>query len=157
MMLVCSCVVLIHWSSYKACRDPLHVWLLVDYLSLFSFRSLQFVAQYLSCIDSPWSRKWEWFVIFVINLGFYPFLWCWTIIGSVWLTRSGSCLPEQSNYWGVLVWLIVGYFSLIVYGMLVAMAVWTVLSTQNGAGDRFCFFSLCTFSATDRELLFVFQ
>jgi hypothetical protein len=70
----------------------------------------------------------------VINLGFYPFLWCWTIIGSVWLTRSGSCLPEQSNYWGVLVWLVVGYFSLIVYGLLVTMAVRSVLAAQNGPG-----------------------
>ena len=93
MMLVCSCVVLIHWGSYKGCREPLHVWLLVDYMSLFSFRSLQFVAQYLSCFDTDSARMWEWCTLGVINLGLYPFLWCWTIVGSVWLflgfPRSG--------------------------------------------------------------------
>ena len=39
----------------------------------------------------------------------FPFLWVWTVLGSIWFHRSGSCLADTTQYWGVLIWLIFMY------------------------------------------------
>jgi hypothetical protein len=34
-------------------------------------------------------------------LGFllYPFLWVWTVIGSMWFTKTQACVKSQLNFW----------------------------------------------------------
>ena len=120
MMLVCAVVVLAHWENYSECKDPLQVWLFVDYLGLFSFRLLHFAVQKVAARrgearNPTLTRR----LLAALILVAYPFMWIWNILGTVWISRSehGKCLPERSNYWGVVIWIAIGYFILVVYGI----------------------------------------
>eukprot|EP00937_MAST-01D_sp_MAST-1D-sp2_P002844 g2844.t1 len=120
MMIVCAVVVLGHWGKYEGCRDPLHAWLLVDYLLLFSFRLLHFALQRAAAQPrSERNHAAAQRLFLALVCGMYPFMWAWTIVGTVWIIRSdaGACLPEQSNYWGIIIWIIIGYFILVLYGV----------------------------------------
>ncbi|PWA79822.1 zinc finger, RING/FYVE/PHD-type [Artemisia annua] len=51
-------------------------------------------------------------VLFILCLLLYPFLWAWTVIGSLWFTTSRDCLPEDGQKWGFLIWLLFSYSGL---------------------------------------------
>ncbi|KAK4750718.1 hypothetical protein SAY87_004200 [Trapa incisa] len=43
----------------------------------------------------------------------YPFLWTWTIIGTLWYRHSGSCFPGGGQKCGFVIWLVLSYCGLI--------------------------------------------
>jgi E3 ubiquitin-protein ligase SIS3 len=79
-------------------------------------------------------------VLSILSLLLYPFLWAWTIIGTLWFTNARDCvssflyslilssednfnsggdifnflqLPEEGQKWGFLIWLLFSYCGLI--------------------------------------------
>ncbi|WOK93495.1 E3 ubiquitin-protein ligase [Canna indica] len=52
-------------------------------------------------------------VLSVLILLLYPFLWVWTVIGTLWFTSARSCLPEEGQKWGFLIWLLFSYCGLV--------------------------------------------
>jgi E3 ubiquitin-protein ligase SIS3 len=52
-------------------------------------------------------------VLSVLSLLLYPFLWAWTVIGTQWFTKSKTCLPEEGQKWGFLIWLMFSYCGLL--------------------------------------------
>ncbi|KAK4778965.1 hypothetical protein SAY86_006493 [Trapa natans] len=93
----------------------------VDYTIVFVFRSLMFVDNGLAAgmgLDFGVQQRYARFcgrivVISVLSLLLYPFLWAWTIIGTMWFTNARSCLPEEGQKWGFLIWLILSYCGLL--------------------------------------------
>ncbi|KAH0687128.1 E3 ubiquitin-protein ligase SIS3 [Solanum tuberosum] len=113
-------IVAINWKRYHLCIYPLHIWIVVDYTTVFVFRLLMFVDNGLAAgmgLDFGWQQRYGRFcgriaVLSVLALLLYPFLWAWTIIGTLWFTSARNCLPEEGQKWGFLIWLLFSYCGL---------------------------------------------
>ncbi|XXG83897.1 hypothetical protein AAC387_Pa10g1544 [Persea americana] len=114
-------IVSINWRRYHLCTYPLHIWIVVDYTTVFVFRLLMFVDNGLAAgmgLDLGWQQRYAPFcgrivVLSILSLLLYPFLWAWTVIGTLWFTSARSCLPEEGQKWGFLIWLLFSYCGLI--------------------------------------------
>ncbi|KAJ0104802.1 hypothetical protein Patl1_18018 [Pistacia atlantica] len=114
-------IVAINWKRYHLCTYPLHIWIVVDYTTVFVFRLLMFVDNGLAAgmgLDFGWQQRYARFcgrvvVLSILSLLLYPFLWAWTIIGTLWFTRARNCLPEDGQKWGFLIWLLFSYCGLL--------------------------------------------
>ncbi|OWM65395.1 hypothetical protein CDL15_Pgr008985 [Punica granatum] len=93
----------------------------VDYTTVFVFRLLMFVDNGLAAgmgLDFGVQQRYARFcgrivVLSILSLLLYPFLWAWTIIGTLWFTHSRDCLPEEGQKWGFLIWLLFSYCGLL--------------------------------------------
>ncbi|KAL7153452.1 hypothetical protein ABFS83_04G169700 [Erythranthe nasuta] len=114
-------IVAINWKRYHSCTYPLHLWIVVDYTTVFIFRLLMFVDNGLASgmgLDLGWQQRYARFcgriiVLSILSLLLYPFLWAWTIIGTIWFTSAKDCLPEEGQKWGFLIWLLFSYCGLV--------------------------------------------
>ncbi|KAL2492713.1 E3 ubiquitin-protein ligase SIS3 [Abeliophyllum distichum] len=114
-------IVAINWKRYHLCAYPLHIWIVVDYTIVFVFRLMMFVDNGLAAgmgLDYGSQQRYARFcgrivVLSILTLLLYPFLWTWTIIGTLWFTRARSCLPEDGQKWGFLIWLLFSYCGLV--------------------------------------------
>ncbi|XP_009783644.1 E3 ubiquitin-protein ligase SIS3-like [Nicotiana tabacum] len=114
-------IVAINWKRYHLCIYPLHIWIVVDYTTVFVFRLLMFVDNGLAAgmgLDFGWQQRYGRFcgriaVLSILALLLYPFLWAWTIIGTLWFTSARNCLPEEGQKWGFLIWLLFSYCGLL--------------------------------------------
>ncbi|XP_031403472.1 E3 ubiquitin-protein ligase SIS3 isoform X2 [Punica granatum] len=114
-------IVAINWKKYRLCTYPLHIWIVVDYTTVFVFRLLMFVDNGLAAgmgLDFGVQQRYARFcgrivVLSILSLLLYPFLWAWTIIGTLWFTHSRDCLPEEGQKWGFLIWLLFSYCGLL--------------------------------------------
>ncbi|KAK4370835.1 hypothetical protein RND71_010310 [Anisodus tanguticus] len=114
-------IVAINWKRYHLCIYPLHIWIVVDYTTVFLFRLLMFVDNGLAAgmgLDLGWQQRYTRFrgrivVLSILSLLLYPFLWAWTIIGTLWFTSARNCLPEEGQKWGFLIWLLFSYCGLV--------------------------------------------
>ncbi|VVB17800.1 unnamed protein product [Arabis nemorensis] len=94
---------------------------LVDYTTVFIFRLLMFVDNGLAAglaLDFGRQQRDSRFcgrvvVLSILGLLLYPFLWVWTVVGSLWFTNSRNCLPEDGQKWGFLIWLLFSYCGLV--------------------------------------------
>ncbi|CAL5362046.1 unnamed protein product [Camellia sinensis] len=69
-------------------------------------------------LDFGWQQRYARFcgrvvVLSSLSLLLYPFLWTWTIIGTLWFTSARNCLPEEGQKWGFLIWLLFSYCGLL--------------------------------------------
>ncbi|KAJ6800028.1 putative E3 ubiquitin-protein ligase SIS3 [Iris pallida] len=114
-------IVSINWKRYHLCVHPLHIWIVVDYMTVFVFRLLMFLDNGLAAgmgLDLGWQQRYARFcgrivVLAVLVLLLYPFLWIWTVIGTLWFCSARSCLPEEGQKWGFLIWLLFSYCGLV--------------------------------------------
>ncbi|XP_073390343.1 E3 ubiquitin-protein ligase SIS3 isoform X5 [Physcomitrium patens] len=121
-------VVLVNWQRYLLCRRPLHIWIVVDYATVFLFRILMFIDSGLASGMGPEATQMErmlrfkgrLFVLSVLSFVFYPFLWMWTILGSLWFSDTQGCLPEEGQKWGFLIWLVFSYCGLVCLACITA-------------------------------------
>ncbi|GAB2251635.1 hypothetical protein Droror1_Dr00004482 [Drosera rotundifolia] len=51
-------------------------------------------------------------VLSILSFLLYPFLWSWTVVGTLWFTSARNCLPEEGQKWGFLIWLLFSYCGL---------------------------------------------
>ncbi|KAJ0755101.1 putative transcription factor C2H2 family [Helianthus annuus] len=121
-MLATSIIIIaINWKHYHMCTHPLHIWIVVDYATVFVFRLLMFLDNGLAAgmgLDfGPQQRdarfRGRLVVLSILCLFLYPFLWAWTVVGSLWFINSRDCLPEQGQKWGFLIWLLFSYCGLL--------------------------------------------
>ncbi|KAL3700902.1 hypothetical protein R1sor_018924 [Riccia sorocarpa] len=114
-------VVSVNWERYNKCTYPLHIWIVVDYATVFLFRIFMFIDNGLAAGMGPDASseerdsrfKGRIAVISFLTFILYPFLWAWTVIGSLWFTDAKTCLPEEGQKWGFLIWLVFSYCGLI--------------------------------------------
>ncbi|OIT08369.1 PREDICTED: E3 ubiquitin-protein ligase SIS3-like isoform X2 [Nicotiana attenuata] len=98
-------IVAINWKRYHLCIYPLHIWIVVDYTTVFLFRLLMFVDNGLAAgmgLDLGWQQRYTRFrgrivVLSLLALFLYPFLWAWTIIGTLWFTSARSCVSSLAR------------------------------------------------------------
>lgn len=120
MLAISAIVVSINWDRYRVCTYPLRIWIAVDYAAIFAFRILMFVDNGLASglgtnmdnLQTMMRFNGRVIVLACLALILYPFLWAWTVIGSLWFTSARSCVPEGQK-WGFLVWLLFSYCGLI--------------------------------------------
>ncbi|GER38524.1 RING finger protein [Striga asiatica] len=137
MLVTSIIIVVINWSKYHSCMYPLHIWIVVDYTTVFFFRLLMFVDNGLASgmgllayfelinanrlrivMDLGWQQRYARFigravVLSILVLLLYPFLLAWTVIGTLWFTRAKNCLPEDGQKWGFFIWLLFSYSGLV--------------------------------------------
>lgn len=121
MLAMSIIIVALNWEKYHLCEYPLHIWIVVDYMTVFIFRILMFVDNALAAgmgLDFGWQQRYARFcgriaVISVLALLLYPFLWAWTVTGTLWFTASRNCLPIKGQKWGFLIWLLFSYCGLV--------------------------------------------
>ncbi|CAL1367611.1 unnamed protein product [Linum trigynum] len=114
-------IVAINWKRYHFCTHPLHIWIVVDYTTVFVFRLLMFIDNGLAAgmgLDFGRQQRRARFrgrvvVISILSMLLYPFLWAWTVIGTLWFTSARNCLPEEGQKWGFLIWLLFSYCGLV--------------------------------------------
>ncbi|KAG9449987.1 hypothetical protein H6P81_009952 [Aristolochia fimbriata] len=114
-------IITVNWKQYHLCTYPLHIWIVVDYIAIFVFRLLMFVDNGLAAgmgLDLGWQQRYARFhgrivVLSALSLILYPFLWSWTVIGTLWFTSSRSCLPAEGQKWAFLLWLFISYCVLV--------------------------------------------
>ncbi|KAL5544216.1 hypothetical protein UlMin_008000 [Ulmus minor] len=114
-------IVAINWKRYHTCTYPLHIWIVVDYTTVFVFRLLMFVDNGFAAgmgLDFGWQQRYARFcgrmvVLSILALLLYPFLWAWTAIGTQWFEKARDCLPEEGQKWGFLIWLLFSYCALL--------------------------------------------
>ncbi|CAL0330142.1 unnamed protein product [Lupinus luteus] len=114
-------IVAFNWKRYHSCMNPLHIWIMVDYTVVFIFRLLMFVDNGIAAgmgLDFGRQQRYARFcgrvvVLSILALLLYPFLWAWTIIGTLWFSRDRDCVPEQGQKWGFLIWLLFSYCGLV--------------------------------------------
>ncbi|KAM7479914.1 hypothetical protein LguiA_028127 [Lonicera macranthoides] len=124
-------IVAINWKRYHLCTYPLHIWIVsicvfsslnqVDYTAVFVFRLLMFIDNGLASgmgLDFGWQQRYARFcgrivVLSILTVLLYPFLWAWTIIGTLWFSSAKDCLPEEGQKWGFLIWLLFSYCGLV--------------------------------------------
>ncbi|CAJ2660842.1 unnamed protein product [Trifolium pratense] len=114
-------IVAINWKRYHSCTYPLHIWIVVDYTAVFVFRLLMFVDNGFAAgmsLDFGWQQRYARFcgrvvVLSILALLLYPFLWSWTIVGTMWFSSAKSCLPEEGQKWEFLIWLLFSYCGLL--------------------------------------------
>ncbi|XP_028056546.1 E3 ubiquitin-protein ligase SIS3-like [Camellia sinensis] len=68
--------------------------------------------------DFGWQQRYARFcgrlvVLSILSVLLYPFLWAWTIIGTLWFTRARNCLPEEGQKWGFFICLLFSYCGLL--------------------------------------------
>jgi len=105
-------VLIIKWSRYSDCDNPLQLFLLVDYVTIILFRMSHFFMQ---CVSE--TRLQPYAVCLKIGI-IYPFFVAWTIVGTAWFRQSGSCLPESNQYWTFVIWLVLCYVWITLYSCL---------------------------------------
>lgn len=126
-------IVAINWKRYHSCTYPLHIWIVVDYTAVFVFRLLMFVDNGFAAgmgLDFGWQQRYARFcgrvvVLSILGLLLYPFLWAWTIIGTMWFSSAKSCLPEEGQKWGFLIWLLFSYCGLLCIACMSVGKWWT--------------------------------
>ncbi|KAL9326500.1 hypothetical protein ACSQ67_007145 [Phaseolus vulgaris] len=147
-------IVAINWKRYHSCTYPLHIWIVVDYTTVFVFRLLMFVDNGLAAgmglvwivdeinpcnatnvlmshdyvastlvvegVAKDFGRQQRYarfcgrvVVLSILVLLLYPFLWAWTVIGTLWFSSAKNCLPEDGQKWGFLIWLLFSYCGLL--------------------------------------------
>ncbi|CAH2064970.1 unnamed protein product, partial [Thlaspi arvense] len=114
-------IVGVNWKRYHTCVYPLHIWIVVDYITVFIFRVFMFVDNGLAAglgLDFGSQQRNAGFcgrvvVLSLLSLLLYPFLWAWTVIGTFWFTKAKSCLPAEGQKWGFLIWLMFSYCGLL--------------------------------------------
>ncbi|KAF5933276.1 hypothetical protein HYC85_029447 [Camellia sinensis] len=99
-------IVAINWKRYHPCKYPLHIWIVDNGLAAGMG------------LDFGWQQRYARFcgrvvVLSSLSLLLYPFLWTWTIIGTLWFTSARNCLPEEGQKWGFLIWLLFSYCGLL--------------------------------------------
>uniref|UniRef100_M4DNK4 RING-type domain-containing protein n=1 Tax=Brassica campestris TaxID=3711 RepID=M4DNK4_BRACM len=138
-------IVAINWKRYSSCDYPLHIWIVVDYTTVFIFRVFMFVDNGLAAglgLDFGsqqrnigfWGRV---VVLSVLSLLLYPFLWAWTVIGTIWFTRAKSCLPEDGQKWGFLIWLMFSYCGLLCIACICVGKVHSLRAQQGIPSSEF--------------------
>ncbi|XP_057442976.1 E3 ubiquitin-protein ligase SIS3-like [Lotus japonicus] len=121
MLAISVAIVAINWKRYHSCAHPLHIWIVVHYTTVFVFRVLMFVDNGLASgmgLDFGWQQRYARFcgrvvVLSILSMLFYPFLWAWTITGTLWFNNSKTCLPGLGQKWGFLIWLLFSYCGLL--------------------------------------------
>lgn len=118
-------VVWSNWRGYCLCNQPLHTWIVVNCATLFVSWLLTYLdkaiaagmslerglntRQRLTCFCG------RVVILLILSLLLYPFLWVWTVIGTVWFTSARSCLPEGQKL-GFFLWLFFSYCILLSIG-----------------------------------------
>ncbi|KAE8676169.1 E3 ubiquitin-protein ligase SIS3 [Hibiscus syriacus] len=121
MLAISVIIVAINWKRYHHCTYPLHIWIVVDYTTVFIFRLLMFVDNGLAAgmgLDFGWQQRYARFcgrivVLSILSMLLYPFLWAWTVIGTLWFTSARNCLPKNGQKYAFLIWLLFSYCGLL--------------------------------------------
>ncbi|EPS66491.1 hypothetical protein M569_08286, partial [Genlisea aurea] len=121
MLAISTIIVAVNWEKYQECRYPLHIWIVVDYTTVFIFRVLMFVDNGLASglgLDLGSEQRYARFcgrlvVLTILVLLLYPFLISWSVIGTLWFIRSRDCMPQDGQQWGFLIWLFFSYCGLL--------------------------------------------
>jgi E3 ubiquitin-protein ligase SIS3 len=108
------------WDDYRQCREPLHLWLIVDYIAFILFRVNQFAFQYATqrlrrraFCNIPQ-------VLVLLNLWLiYPFIWLWSTIGFMWFSQSGRQCMSRAQIWQFISWQLFSFIYLSSFAYLI--------------------------------------
>ncbi|KAL0847413.1 hypothetical protein Bca101_020659 [Brassica carinata] len=117
----------------------------VDYTTVFVFRVLMFVDNALASrlgLDFGSQQRNIGFcgrvvVLSVLTLLLYPFLWAWTVTGTIWFTRAKSCVSEDDQKWGFLIWLMFSYCGLLCIACICVGKVHSLRAQQGIPSSEF--------------------
>lgn len=121
------------WDAFGQCSRPLHLWLLVSYAAMLTFRAAHHIGQGPSEDSAEFALRYikqqgasrlfirgTWFLLL-------PFFAAWTVLGTTWslsiLHATPTCLPIGTHFWFILLWQILCYAWTTIYSLFVCMAV----------------------------------
>lgn len=127
-----SCIdILYHSAEFEQCQKPIHVWLLVSYVSLIGLRVPHYVSQFSAGHDGveDASVAWKGFskiCLMVVWFALLPFFTVWTVLGSFWLNEvleeTPSCLQSSTDPKFVIFWQVICYTWILIYSVCIAIA-----------------------------------
>jgi len=123
--------VLYHGQEFGQCAKPIHVWLLVSYISLVGLRVPHYLRQFYADpsgvpaeVSSPAGLSKV--CLMVVWFALLPFFVIWTVLGSFWLyevlEESPSCLPAGTDAKFMVFWQVLCYLWIVIYCSSVGIA-----------------------------------
>lgn len=119
LVLVYSCTSLaLQWHSFRACRYPLHIYLLVAYCMLLLSRMLSFIASALTH-GSVISQL----IVFFQTIILYGSFLTWTVLGTFWFAQDHTCLHDANQYATFILWFVLCYLAIALYSVYIILTV----------------------------------
>lgn len=126
--------ILRHSEEFEQCAKPVHIWLLVSYVSLIGLRVPHYVRQFFGGEDDASATAemttWKGFskiCLMLVWFALLPFFTVWTVLGSFWLAEvldeTPGCLRSTgggANF--VIFWQLMCYGWILIYSVCVAIA-----------------------------------
>lgn len=130
-----SCIdILYHGSDFGTCAKPIHVWLIISYLSLVGLRVPHYLKQFYAADSAAPSAETPRLslkglskaCLMVVWFALLPFFTIWTVIGSFWLHEvlesTPACLPPGSDPKFIIFWQVLCYLWILIYVVCVGIA-----------------------------------
>jgi len=124
--------ILYHGEEFGQCAKPIHVWLVISYVSLVGLRIPHYLKMYGSELGDMYDNDEGGFkgfsktCLMAVWFVLLPFFIVWTIIGSFWLAevldKTPTCLPAGTDPKFVIFWQIVCYLWIVIYSVCVGIA-----------------------------------
>lgn len=137
--------IMYHETEFGQCQRPIHVWLVVSYLSLVGLRVPHYLRRFYADMDditdlgsssSPWKGMSK-TCLMVVWFALLPFFTVWTVVGSFWLQEvlehTPTCLPVGSDPRFIIFWQVVCYVWIVIYVVCVMIAL--ALKRRQGLAE----------------------
>jgi len=126
--------IMYHGAELGQCERPIHVWLVISYISLVGLRVPHYLKNVgmdlggMTDIDAA-ASAWKGFsktALMMVWFALLPFFIVWTFIGSFWLGdvlhHTPTCLTSGTDPRFIIFWQVVCYGWILIYTVCVAIA-----------------------------------
>mmetsp|Transcript_6211 Transcript_6211/g.14855 ORF Transcript_6211/g.14855 Transcript_6211/m.14855 type:complete len:274 (+) Transcript_6211:104-925(+) len=137
----------VEWSTFSECKRPIHIWLLVSYLSVIAFRLMHLLG-----VQTAPAGGTSHFLLDIRQKGWWPrllasFTWTialpffslWTSIGAYWhwdvQRHTPMCMPSGSHTWFTILWLLLSFLWIGFHAFLAIMALVLEMRVQRAEGE----------------------
>jgi len=125
--------ILYHGQEFGQCAKPIHVWLLVSYMSLVGLRVPHYLRQFYADsndgqegITGSSFKGFSKICLMGVWFALLPFFFVWTVMGSFWLyevlDQTPSCLPAGTDGKFIVFWQVLCYLWIVIYSSCVVIA-----------------------------------
>ncbi|VWU52684.1 zinc finger, C3HC4 type, putative [Hepatocystis sp. ex Piliocolobus tephrosceles] len=134
--------IFIQWNSFSGCYKPIHLWLIVSFISILLYRFAYFLAQYLSNGNNNNNdviiyrrNSAPYYINILVVFILFPFFFIWNIIGTIWIYQiikyTPNCLPKNNNPWFIVLWIILCYIWILLYLFFIILTIYLEYQSRN--------------------------
>ncbi|CAG9481623.1 zinc finger, C3HC4 type, putative [Plasmodium vivax] len=124
--------IFLQWNNFSSCHKPIHVWLVVSFISIVLYRLSHFLAQYLSNDGDDliiYRRNTPpYYINLLVLCVLFPFFLIWNVVGTVWIYQiikyTPKCLPRNNHPWFIVLWIVLCYVWILLYLFFILLSLY---------------------------------